>query len=65
MPTCHLMFAVREEVEVLREQIKELSERNAALEQENSLLRSLAGAEQGGHFQAQRHESKPPSSGSA
>uniref|UniRef100_A0A1W7RC64 TSC-22-like protein n=1 Tax=Agkistrodon contortrix contortrix TaxID=8713 RepID=A0A1W7RC64_AGKCO len=61
----HLMFAVREEVEVLREQIKELSERNAALEQENSLLRSLAGAEQTGHFQAQLHENKPSSSGSA
>uniref|UniRef100_A0A8C8RKF3 TSC22 domain family member 4 n=1 Tax=Pelusios castaneus TaxID=367368 RepID=A0A8C8RKF3_9SAUR len=42
----HLMFAVREEVEVLREQIKELSERNAALEWENGLLRSLASPEQ-------------------
>ncbi|KAM3822725.1 TSC22 domain family protein 4 [Vipera latastei] len=61
----HLMFAVREEVEILREQIKELSERNAALEQENSLLRSLANAEQIGHFQAQLHENKPSSSGSA
>uniref|UniRef100_A0A0F7Z1T9 TSC22 domain family protein 4 n=1 Tax=Crotalus adamanteus TaxID=8729 RepID=A0A0F7Z1T9_CROAD len=61
----HLMFAVREEVELLREQIKELSERNAALEQENSLLRSLAGAEQTGPFPAQLHENKPSSSGSA
>ncbi|XP_026518176.1 TSC22 domain family protein 4 [Terrapene carolina triunguis] len=42
----HLMFAVREEVEVLREQIKELAERNAALEWENGLLRSLASPEQ-------------------
>ncbi|XP_007442655.1 TSC22 domain family protein 4 [Python bivittatus] len=61
----HLMFAVREEVEVLREQIKELSERNALLEQENSVLRSLANAEQLSHFQAQLHDPKPPSSGSA
>ncbi|XP_074167731.1 TSC22 domain family protein 4 [Sminthopsis crassicaudata] len=42
----HLMFAVREEVEVLKEQIRELAERNAALEQENGLLRSLASPEQ-------------------
>uniref|UniRef100_A0ABM5EJP1 TSC22 domain family protein 4 n=1 Tax=Pogona vitticeps TaxID=103695 RepID=A0ABM5EJP1_9SAUR len=60
----HLMFAVREEVEVLRDQIKELSERNALLEQENALLRSLANAEQLSHFQAQLHAAKPPSSGS-
>lgn len=37
----HLMLAVREEVEVLREQIKELSERNAQLERENYILRAL------------------------
>ncbi|XP_006859693.1 PREDICTED: TSC22 domain family protein 4 [Chrysochloris asiatica] len=42
----HLMFAVREEVEVLKEQIRELAERNAALEQENALLRALASPEQ-------------------
>uniref|UniRef100_A0A286XUU0 TSC22 domain family protein 3 n=1 Tax=Cavia porcellus TaxID=10141 RepID=A0A286XUU0_CAVPO len=42
----HLMFAVREEVEVLKEQIRDLAERNAALEQENSLLRALASPEQ-------------------
>ncbi|XP_029436349.1 TSC22 domain family protein 4 isoform X3 [Rhinatrema bivittatum] len=42
----HLMFAVREEVEVLREQIKDLMDRNLLLEQENSLLRSLASPEQ-------------------
>lgn len=42
----HLMFAVREEVEVLREQIRDLAERNAALEQENGLLRALASPEQ-------------------
>ncbi|XP_042331885.1 TSC22 domain family protein 4 [Sceloporus undulatus] len=61
----HLMFAVREEVEVLRDQIKELSERNAMLEQENALLRSLANSEQLAHFQAQLHATKPPSSGTA
>ena len=38
----HLMFAVREEVEVLKEQIKELLEKNSQLEQENSILRSAA-----------------------
>nr|XP_023650605.1 TSC22 domain family protein 4 isoform X2 [Paramormyrops kingsleyae] len=37
----HLMMAVREEVEVLREQIKELTERNAQLERENYILRAL------------------------
>ncbi|CAI5791595.1 domain family 4 [Podarcis lilfordi] len=62
----HLMFAVREEVEVLREQIKELSDRNALLEQENALLRSLASAEQLSRFQAQLHaNAKPPSGGAA
>ncbi|KAL8177004.1 UNVERIFIED_CONTAM: hypothetical protein K2H54_040759 [Gekko kuhli] len=61
----HLMFAVREEVEVLREQIKELSERNTLLEQENALLRSLASAEQLSRFQAQLHAAKSPPSGTA
>lgn len=61
----HLMFAVREEVEILREQIKELSERNALLEQENALLRSLASSEQLTRFQAQLHTTKPPSNGTA
>lgn len=59
----HLMFAVREEVEVLREQIKELSERNVLLEQENALLRSLASAEQLTRFQAQLPTARPPPSG--
>ncbi|XP_074839111.1 TSC22 domain family protein 4 isoform X2 [Carettochelys insculpta] len=49
----HLMLAVREEVEVLREQIKELAERNAALEWENGLLRALASPEQLAQVQAQ------------
>uniref|UniRef100_A0A8C4QYV0 TSC22 domain family protein 1 n=1 Tax=Eptatretus burgeri TaxID=7764 RepID=A0A8C4QYV0_EPTBU len=42
----HLMYAVREEVELLREQIKDLLERNVHLEQENRLLRRLASPEQ-------------------
>ncbi|KAL1023340.1 hypothetical protein UPYG_G00039450 [Umbra pygmaea] len=42
----HLMYAVREEVEVLKEQIKELYERNSQLERENAVLKSLANTEQ-------------------
>lgn len=42
----HLMYAVREEVEVLKEQIKELYERNSLLERENAVLKSLANNEQ-------------------
>ncbi|NWT17564.1 T22D3 protein, partial [Vireo altiloquus] len=42
----HLLLAVREEVEALREQIRELSERRAALERENCLLRALATPQQ-------------------
>ena len=38
----HLMFAVREEVEVLKEKIAELMERIAFLESENSILRAAA-----------------------
>lgn len=42
----HLMYAVREEVEVLKEQIKELYERNSVLERENLVLKSLANNDQ-------------------
>ncbi|XP_023994332.2 TSC22 domain family protein 3 [Salvelinus sp. IW2-2015] len=38
----HLMYAVREEVEILKEQIRELAEKNNQLERENSLLKNLA-----------------------
>jgi len=38
----HLMFAVRAEVEELKEQIKELMLKNSQLEYENSLLRASA-----------------------
>ncbi|XP_077168955.1 TSC22 domain family protein 4 [Paroedura picta] len=58
----HLMFAVREEVEVLREQIKELSERNALLEQENALLRSWPAPSSSPASRAQLHAAKPPPS---
>ncbi|KAF7236736.1 TSC22 domain family protein 3 [Varanus komodoensis] len=56
----HLMFAVREEVEVLREQIKELTERNALLERENAVLRSLANGEQPARPQARPPPARPP-----
>ncbi|GCB86561.1 hypothetical protein scyTo_0027277, partial [Scyliorhinus torazame] len=49
----HLMYAVREEVEVLKEQIKELIDRNTLLEQENSLLKSLANPDQLSQLQTQ------------
>jgi hypothetical protein len=38
----HLMFAVREEVEILKEQIKELMLKNQQLEYENAILRADA-----------------------
>ncbi|XP_056096572.1 TSC22 domain family protein 1 isoform X1 [Rhinichthys klamathensis goyatoka] len=60
----HLMYAVREEVEVLKEQIKELIERNSQLEQENNLLKNLASPEQLAQFQAQVQTGSPPSSSS-
>ncbi|KAM8856964.1 TSC22 domain family protein 1 isoform 3-T3 [Synchiropus picturatus] len=56
----HLMYAVREEVEVLKEQIKELIERNTQLEQENTLLKTLASPEQMAQFQAQVQTGSPP-----
>ncbi|XP_016374812.1 TSC22 domain family protein 1-like isoform X4 [Sinocyclocheilus rhinocerous] len=58
----HLMYAVREEVEVLKEQIKELIERNSQLEQENNLLKNLASPEQLAQFQAQVQSGSPPPS---
>ncbi|XP_042334209.1 TSC22 domain family protein 3 isoform X2 [Sceloporus undulatus] len=48
----HLMYAVREEVEVLKEQIKELAEKNSQLERENCLLKTLASPEQLQKFQS-------------
>ncbi|XP_064521700.1 TSC22 domain family protein 2 isoform X2 [Pseudopipra pipra] len=57
----HLMYAVREEVEVLKEQIKELVERNSLLERENALLKSLSNNEQLSQLPSQQG---PPSSSS-
>ncbi|XP_029463406.1 uncharacterized protein LOC115094460 [Rhinatrema bivittatum] len=48
----HLMYAVREEVEILKEQIKELVEKNSQLERENCLLKTLASPEQMEKFQS-------------
>ncbi|XP_068175399.1 TSC22 domain family protein 2 [Antennarius striatus] len=49
----HLMYAVREEVEVLKEHIKELYERNSVLERENAVLKSLANSDQLGQLSCQ------------
>lgn len=59
----HLMYAVREEVEVLREQIKELYERNSVLERENAVLKSLANNEQLSQLavQSSSNPTNPPS----
>ncbi|XP_051986627.1 TSC22 domain family protein 1-like [Xyrauchen texanus] len=59
----HLMYAVREEVEVLKEQIKELIERNSQLEQENTLLKNLASPEQLAQFQQEVQTDSPTSGG--
>ncbi|KAG8554118.1 hypothetical protein GDO81_003671 [Engystomops pustulosus] len=75
----HLMYAVREEVEVLKEQIKELVEKNSQLERENCLLKNLASPEQMKKFQSRLpadetreissldflHATQPRSAGSA
>lgn len=59
------MYAVREEVEVLKEQIKELLEKNSQLERENSLLKTLASPEQLEKFQSRLPSEvlHPPSAG--
>jgi len=56
------MYAVREEVEVLKEQIKELYERNSMLERENAVLKSLANTDQLGQVSSQLNQgsSTPP-----
>ncbi|WAR28130.1 T22D4-like protein, partial [Mya arenaria] len=58
----HLMFAVREEVEVLKEQIAELIERNNQLEYENGILRAAASTETLAKLAQPRQQ--PPSSSS-
>nr|XP_020651484.1 TSC22 domain family protein 3 [Pogona vitticeps] len=61
----HLMYAVREEVEILKEQIKELAEKNSQLERENSLLKNLASPEQLQKFQSRLPGESPPVSPAA
>ncbi|KAM4728431.1 TSC22 domain family protein 2-like [Anableps anableps] len=61
----HLMYAVREEVEVLKEQIKELFERNSVLERENAVLKSLANSEQLSQLSAQTAAAATATPGSA
>ncbi|XP_018427262.1 PREDICTED: TSC22 domain family protein 2 [Nanorana parkeri] len=58
----HLMYAVREEVEVLKEQIKELIEKNSTLERENALLKSLSNSDQLSQLPAQAglSQQQPP-----
>ncbi|MEQ2174053.1 hypothetical protein GOODEAATRI_003847, partial [Goodea atripinnis] len=56
----HLMYAVREEVEVLKEQIKELYERNSVLERENAVLKSLANTQQLSQLSSQLSCLSPP-----
>ncbi|XP_034035866.1 TSC22 domain family protein 2 [Thalassophryne amazonica] len=58
----HLMYAVREEVEVLKEQIKELYERNSVLERENAVLKSLANSEQLSQLSSQLSQASSSSS---
>lgn len=55
------MYAVREEVEVLKEHIKELHERNSVLERENAVLKSLANSEQLGQLCNQLTQGNSPS----
>ncbi|XP_077439801.1 TSC22 domain family protein 2 [Vanacampus margaritifer] len=55
----HLMYAVREEVEVLKEHIKELYERNSMLERENAVLKSLANSDQLNHLSNHGSTSPP------
>lgn len=53
----HLMFAVREEVEVLKEKITELMERISQLEYENTVLRQYATQEALQQIQQPHHNS--------
>ena len=50
---------MREEVEVIKEQICELVEKNSQLELENTLLKSLACPEQLEKFQSQPSPKEP------
>ena len=52
----HLMFAVREEVEVLKEKISELMERITQLEYENTILKANATQETLAQIQAKSNQ---------
>jgi regulator of replication initiation timing len=56
----HLMFAVREEVEVLKEKIAELMEKINQLEVENSILRANASQETLAQLNAPPPAASPP-----
>jgi len=57
----HLMFAVREEVEVLKERIAELMERINHLEYENTILRTNATPETLAQLQQSTSKTTNPS----
>lgn len=61
----HLMYAVREEVEVLKEQIKELTERIAQLEIENAILKAAASPETLLKLPTAQSQVPPPASSSS
>ncbi|XP_022093391.1 TSC22 domain family protein 4-like [Acanthaster planci] len=56
----HLLFAVREEVEVLKEQIKGLLEKNEQLQRENNLLRQKQSQALPPHLPYSQSEAAPP-----
>jgi len=56
------MFAVREEVEVLKEKIAELMDRINQLEYENSILKAHASQETLAQLSQQPPKSQPPNS---
>jgi len=58
----HLMYAVREEVDVLKEQIQELREKNTQLELENQFLRQAANSDT--IEQLEKRQGFPPPSSS-
>lgn len=59
----HLMFAVREEVEVLKEKIAELMDRINQLEAENSILKAHATPETLAQLSQSTAAKMPPNTG--
>ena len=60
----HLMYAVREEVEVLKEQIQELREKDSQLAYENEILKNAASAETLAQLKQPRTQTQPSTSNS-